>query len=109
MPGRVRYPDPIAMCSPVNPKGNTIPNAVAVFEVLSASTAVVDWIETNEEYWSTSSIQRYVMLDHTRQAAIVFPRAGDDWVGHVMVGAAVLAMPEIGIELAIAVLYVCDD
>ena len=49
------------------------------------------------------------MLDHTRQAAIVFPRAGDDWVGHVMVGAAVLAMPEIGIELAIAVLYACDD
>ncbi|HXA26608.1 MAG TPA: hypothetical protein VNW90_30330 [Acetobacteraceae bacterium] len=35
----------------------------------------------------------------------MFDRAGDDWVGHVVSGDVVLAMPEIGIELPLAELY----
>ena len=45
------------------------------------------------------------MLEQDRQAATVFARVGDDWVGHVVSGDAVLAMPEIGIELPLAELY----
>lgn len=45
------------------------------------------------------------MLEQTRQAATVFARAGDDWVGHVLTGGAVLSMPEIGVELPLADLY----
>jgi hypothetical protein len=42
------------------------------------------------------------MLEQDRLAATVFARASDDWVGHVVSGDAVLAMPEIGIELPLA-------
>lgn len=45
------------------------------------------------------------MLEQDRQAATVFARAGDDWVGHVLSGDVVLAMPEIGVDLPLAELY----
>lgn len=104
--GRVRYPDAVVTCSPPARGTDIIPNPVIVFEVLSPSTASVDRIEKNEEYRATPSIQRYVMLEQTRQAATVFARAGEDWAGHVLTGAALLAMPEIGVELPLAELYV---
>jgi Uma2 family endonuclease len=78
---------------------------VVVFEVLSPSTASVDHIVRNGEYRDTPSIRRYVMLEQAQMAATVFSRQGDDWVGRVVSGAAVLAMPEIGVELPLAELY----
>ncbi len=103
--GRVRYPDAVVTCSPPEQGTDIIPKPVIVFEVLSPSAAAVDRIEKNEEYRATPSIQRYVMLEQTRQAATVFARVGEDWVGHVLTGAAMLAMPEIGVELPLADLY----
>ena len=73
---------------------------VVVFEVLSPSTASTDIGAKNEEYRDTPSIQRYVMLAQDRQRATVFARIGDDWVGHIVSGDAILAMPEIGIRSA---------
>lgn len=92
-------------CSPVPRGTDVIPKPVVVFEVLSARTAVTDRVEKNEEYRLTPSIRRYVMLEQTRCAATVFARGGDDWVGHVLTAGAVLAMPEIGVELPLAELY----
>ena len=51
------------------------------------------------------SVRRYVMLEQDSQAATVFAREGDRWVGSLLTGDAVLAMPEIGIELPLAELY----
>lgn len=102
--GRVRYPDAMVTCTPVTPDADVVPDPVVVFEVLSASTASTDRIE-NEEYRATPSIRRYVMLEQTRAAATVFCRAGEDWAGHVLTGDAVLAMPEIGVELMLSGLY----
>lgn len=103
--GRVRYPDAVVTCSPVANDTDIVPDPVIVFEVLSSSTAITDRIEKNEEYRATPSIQRYVMLEQTGRAATVFSRAGDDWVGHVLTGEAILIMPEIGVELPLAGLY----
>ena len=104
--GRVRYPDAVVTCTPVPSGTDVVPEPVVVFEVLSSSTAGTDRIAKNEEYRATSSIQRYVMLEQTRQAATVFSRDGDDWVGHVLTGGVVLAMPEIGVSLPLDLLYV---
>ena len=38
-------------------------------------------------------------------AATVFERAGSDWIGHLVTGETMLAMPEIGVELPLAGLY----
>jgi len=103
--GRVRYPDATVTCLPVPRGTDVVPEPVMVFEVRSASTAASDRIEKNENYRLTPSIRRTVMLEQARRAATVFARAGDDWVGHVMMGDAVLAMPEIGVELPLAKVY----
>jgi Uma2 family endonuclease len=103
--GSIRYPDAFVICSPV-PHGATVAEEPSVvFEVLSPSTATTDRIVKNEEYRDTASIRRYVMLEQDRQAATVFAREGDDWVGHVVSGDVTLAMPEIGVELPLAELY----
>jgi len=78
---------------------------VVVFEVLSPSTATTDRIVKNQEYRDTLSIQRYVMLEQDQQAATIFARTGDDWVGRVVSGDVMLAMPEIGVEVPLAELY----
>ena len=78
---------------------------MVVFEVQSPSTASTDIGAKNEEYRDTPSIQRYVMLAQDRQHATVFARVGDDWVGHIASGTAVLDMPEIGIEVPLAELH----
>lgn len=103
--GSVRYPDAFVICTQVPPRATVVTDPVVVFEVLSPSTATVDRTVKNEEYRDTPSIQRYVMLEQERQAATVFSRAGNDWVGHIFSGDAILTMPEIGIDLPLAELY----
>jgi len=103
--GRVRYPDAMVTCSPVDDRADIVPEPVVVFDVLSSSTASTDRIEKNEEYRLTASIQHYVMLEQGRQAATVFSRLSDDWVGRVVTGDAVLAFPEADIELPLGEAY----
>lgn len=103
--GRVRYPDAMVMCSPVANDADIVPEPVVVFEVLSPSTASVDRIAKNEEYRRTPSIQHYVMLEQASQAATVFSRVGDDWIGHVLTGEASLSFPQIGVELPLGEAY----
>jgi Uma2 family endonuclease len=103
--GSIRYPDAFVVCSPLARGTTVVENPVVVFEVLSPSTATTDRIVKNQEYRDTPSIQRYVMLEQDQQAATVFARSGDDWVGHVLSGDVVLDMPEIGISIALAELY----
>ena len=102
--GRIRYPDAVVACSPVANDADIVPDSVVVFEVLSSSTASTDRIEKNEEYRATPSIQRYVMLEQTRQAATVFSRAGGDWVGQVLTQGTLL-MSEIEAELPLGDIY----
>ncbi len=101
----IRYPDAFVVCSPIARGATVVTDPVVVFEILSSSTATVDRIVENQEHRDTLSIRRYVMLEQDQQAATVFARAGDDWVGHVMSGDVVLAMREIGIEVPLAELY----
>jgi Uma2 family endonuclease len=103
--GSIRYPDAFVVCSPIAGGATVVTNPVVVFEVLSPSTATTDHIVKNQEYRDTPSIQRYVMLEQDHQAATIFARQGDDWVGHVVSGDVILAMPEIGVDLPLAELY----
>jgi Uma2 family endonuclease len=102
----IRYPDGFVVCSPVSGPTLVVTHPVVVFEILSPSTAGVDFGVKNEEYRDTPSIQRYVMLAQDEQRATVFERIDDDWVGHIMSGDVVLRMPEIGIEIPLAELYI---
>ena len=103
--GHVRYPDGFVVCSPVAGKSTIVTDPVVIFEILSPSTSSTDRILKNREYAATPSVQRYVILEQDRIAAMVFERVADDWVGHVLLEDAVLVMLEIGIEVPLAEFY----
>ena len=108
--GSIRYADAFVVCSPVPPRSTVVADPVVVFEVLSDSSsnssATIDIVVKNAEYRATPSIQRYVVLQQTRPAAIVFVRKGEDWVTELATGAdASLFIPEIALTLGLADLY----
>ena len=103
--GRVRYPDTVVTCSPVSNDADVVPEPVVVFEVLSRSTAGVDRIVKHAEYEATPSIRRYVMLEDAAIAATVFSRDRTEWRGRLARADAVLAFPELAIEVPLREFY----
>lgn len=103
--GNVRYPDAFVTCRPIDRRATIAAEPVIIFEILSASTAVVDRVVKNEEYRSIPSVQRYVMLEQERRAATVFERQGVDWVGHLLANEATIDLTEIGCAIPLMELY----
>jgi Uma2 family endonuclease len=105
--GRVRYPDAIVVCHPVSPTATVADDPVIVFEVLSEGSSETDLIDKNREYRATPSIQRYVVLQQTHKAAIVFVRRDDGWLSEIVSGDDTsLDLPEIGITVPLHEVYV---
>jgi Uma2 family endonuclease len=104
--GRARYPDAIVVCRPVSPTATVADDPVVVFEVLSVGSSQTDLIDKNREYRATPSIQRYVVLQQTHKAAIVFVRREDGWLSEIVSGDdASLDLPEIGIAVPLREVY----
>lgn len=104
--GRARYPDAIVVCRPVSPTATVVNDPVIVFEVLSAGSSETDLIDKNREYRATPSIQRYVVLQQTHIAAIVFVRREEGWLSEIVSGDdASLNLPEIGIAVPLREVY----
>ena len=104
--GRIRYPDALVVCRPVSPTATIAEDPVVVFEVLSDGTSKTDVIDKNQEYRATPSIQRYVILQQTHKAAIVFVRRADGWLSEIVSGdEATLDLPEIGIAVPLHEVY----
>jgi len=104
--GRARYPDAIVVCRPVSPTATVAGDPVVVFEVLSEGSSETDLIDKNREYRATPSIQRYVVLQQTHKAAIVFVRREDGWLSEIVSGDdASLDLPEIGIAVPLHEVY----
>ena len=81
-----------------------------VFEILSDGSANDGLVVRNGEYRETVSVRRYVVLRQTHAGAVVFARKGYDWVTELASGtAAVLRMPETGIEIALSELQADAD
>ncbi len=103
--GSIRYPDAFVTCAPVQRDSTVVVTPIVVFEIISPGTSGTDRILKAREYGDTKSIQRYVILEQTRQAATVFARDTGLWAGLVVTGDVDLPMPEIGISLPLADLY----
>jgi Uma2 family endonuclease len=79
---------------------------VVVFEVLSESSAETDLIDKNREYRATPSIQRYVVLQQTHKAAVVFVCQDNGWLCEIVSGDdAILDLPEIDISISLREAY----
>jgi Uma2 family endonuclease len=104
--GRARYPDAIVVCRPLAPTATIANDPIIVFEVLSEGSSETDLIDKNREYRATPSIQRYVVLQQTHKAAIVFVRRADGWLSEIVSGDdANLELPEIGITVPLLEVY----
>ena len=100
-----RYPDAFVTCTPVASDATVVTEPVVIFEVLSRSTHQVDRTIKLAEYQAIPSVRRYVMLEQHQALATVIERKGEDWTLRLLRPDAVLAMPEIGIEVPLAELY----
>jgi Uma2 family endonuclease len=103
--GRIRYPDALVVCSPLNRKATVIADPVVVFEVLSDSTAHIDHIEELREYSAAPSIRRYVLLEQDEIGAIVYVRDGNRMVVETIARGDILRLPEIDVEIPLNDVY----
>ena len=104
--GRARYPDAMVVCHAISPTATVAGDPIVVFEVLSEGSSETDLIDKNREYRATPSIQRYVVLQQTHKAAIVFVRREDGWLSEIVSGNdAILDLPEIGIAVPLHEVY----
>ena len=102
--GRVRYPDATVACGGADAQSDSIA-PVVVFEVMSPSSSLTDRRVKPGDYASVPSIAAYVVLDQAGPEAPVFRRA-EDWRETILRGPdAVLALPEIGVEMTLAAIY----
>ncbi len=104
--GRIRYPDAFVSCTRPEPNATIIPEPVVVFEILSPGTSRTDRIQKVQEYQATASIRRYVILEQDSVGATVFARGDNGWYGFALGEGDVLDLPEIGVSLTLADLYV---
>ena len=100
-----RYPDVSVGCTPFPNDALVVAEPVILFEVLSPSTNSDDRTTKLAEYKAIPSLRRYIMLEQDRAFATVITRTDTGW-DHALLGPdAILAMPEIGVEIPITELY----
>ena len=106
--GSIRYPDALVSCSPiVDDLDRLVPNPVAVFEVISPTSARIDRIVKAQEYAAVPSILHYVLVESDFIGVTVLTRpAGDTaFESKSLAGDGVVKLPSIGIELPVADIY----
>nr|WP_294502718.1 Uma2 family endonuclease [uncultured Rhodopila sp.] len=104
-PGRIRYPDASVVCSAPADDSDIVTPTV-VFEVLSPSTALTDRRVKAAEYAAVPAIQAYVMLE-TDRPGITVRRRSTGWEAETVSGLdADLPLPEIGVTIPLAAIYV---
>jgi Uma2 family endonuclease len=104
--GSIRYPDAFVSCTPMALTDTVASEPVVVFEILSRSSALTDLTVKSTEYRDTPSIRRYIAVEQYRVGATVFSREAGRWTATLLGGAeAILALPEIGVELRLGDLY----
>ena len=102
--GRIRYPDASVVCSDGNDTDEII-EPTAVFEVVSPSTALTDRRVKPAEYASIPDLAVYVLLEQDRPEVTVMRRS-TGWEPETVAGTdAMLALPEIGVGVAMREIY----
>jgi Uma2 family endonuclease len=100
-----RYPDASVSCTPFPINETVVAQPVVIFEVLSSSTAETDKTVKLAEYLALPSVQRYVMLEQGHVFATIVTRTATGWGLALAKQGDKLAMPEIGVEIAMDELY----
>lgn len=103
--GRYRYPGALVTCTPPPPDATEVTEPVALFEVLSASTANDDRTVKAREYLALPSLRHYVMLEQDRAFATVISRSESGWTHTLVRPGGTVELPAITAGLAMTDLY----
>ena len=79
--------------------------AIAVFKVLSPSTARTDRFKKAQNYWLTPSIQHFVLVEQAFPGAVLLSRGPLGWVRATIEQDGALDLPAIGVSIPLADLY----
>jgi Uma2 family endonuclease len=103
------YPDLSVVCGEAiyaDDHVDALTNPVAVFEVLSPSTEGYDRGKKRLKYQGITTLQDYVLIAQDEPLVERYSRRDDGWVTtHVHGLGATLAVPSVGITLALSDLY----
>ncbi len=92
-----RYPDALIDCGRFVPGSQVAQEPVAVFEVLSRSTAWIDQGKKLRDYEATPSVRTYALINQDEMRALVYVRDADGRLG--IHNARDLEGPEAQIEI----------
>ena len=105
-----RYPDALVDCGPRTPGAVLAVEPVAIFEVLSRSTAIIDESLELRDYEGVASVRTYVIFEQERARALVYRRDGDGRFTSSFMALlegldAVLDLPDLGVAIPFAAIY----
>ena len=103
----ILYPDVFVTCDKADHATEMIFRApMVVFEVLSPSTQGYDRSQKFALYRRLPALREYVLIDPETRRVEAFRRGSDDlWVLHDMSETAVLQLPALGVEIALAEVF----
>lgn len=102
----LRRPDVTVDCAPLVLDSYEAREPRLVVEVASPSTTIVDRTVKLEEYKRHPSLRYIFLLETVAPVALLYRREAEGWQPELFEGLdAVIALPEIGAELALAEIY----
>jgi len=103
---RFYYPDVSVVCQPNADHDSFHDAPVVIVEVISESTRRIDEYEKREGYLSIDSLCVYMLVELASAAVLVYRRGDSGFDREVYTGLdAIIPLPEIECELALAELY----
>jgi len=101
----VRYPDLSVTCSPISGRDDIVPEPVVVIEILSPSTEREDRGRKKFDYFATSSIRHYALVEQDERRIDLYTRTETAWIDEIITGDAVLSLSAIGVEISLDAIY----
>jgi Uma2 family endonuclease len=99
-----RFPDASVTCR--REGGNFITEPVAVFEILSPATELIDRSDKRRDYQRLASLRHYVLIAQDAPRVEAYTRTGRGWRFEELEGLeAELALDALGLALPLAELY----
>ena len=103
------YPDVSVLCGEPELAGGApdlLTNPAVVFEVLSKSTAALDFDVKAQRYRQVAALQAYAFVSQHEPHVVVVERQGAEWTLRDATGLdAIFAVRALGVEIALAEVY----
>ncbi len=101
----VRYPDISVTCRPVGDRDDHLSDPILIIEVISPSTEREDRGRKKFDYFATSSIRQYAIIEQDERLIDLYTRTGDRWTDEIIEGNSVLNLSSIGVEVTLDAIY----